>query len=86
MDVLLNTGEIQNASQQLKAKASEMESAVQSAESSISPLRGFKSPRITRDLEAWDEIKSLFLKNLESLLNAADELARAAADNEAANH
>ena len=85
MDVLLNTADIQAASQQLKTKASEMESAIQSAESSISPLRSFKSPRISRDLGAWDEIKGTFLKNLQNLLDAADELARAAADNEAAN-
>ncbi len=85
MDVLLNRADIQAASQQLKTKASEMESAIQSAESSISPLRSFKSPRISRDLGAWDEIKGTFLKNLQNLLDAADELARAAADNEAAN-
>lgn len=85
MEVLLNTGDIQAASQQLKSKASEMESAIQAAESSISPLRSFKSPRIVRDLGAWDEIKATFLKNLQNLLDAADELARAAADNEAAN-
>ncbi len=85
MEVLLNTADIQAASQQLKTKASEMESAIQAAESSISPLRSFKSPRVVRDLEAWDEIKATFLKNLENLLSAADELAKAAADNETAN-
>jgi hypothetical protein len=85
MEVLLNTADIQSASNQLKTKASEMESAIQAAENSISPLRSFKSPRVVRDLEAWDEIKNMFLKNLENLLNAADELARTAADNEAAN-
>lgn len=85
MELKLNTADIQSASQQLKNKASEMESAIQAAESSISPLRSFVSPRIVRDLEAWDEIKTTFRKNLESLISAADELARAAADNEAAN-
>jgi len=85
MDVLLNTADIQAASQQLKAKGSEMESAIQAAESSISPLRSFKSPRISRDLEAWDSIKTTFKQSLENLLQAADELAKAAADNEAAN-
>jgi hypothetical protein len=86
MEVLLNTADIQAASQKLKAKASEMESAIQEAETAISPLRSFKSPRIERDLGAWDEIKSTFLKNLQNLLDAADELARAASDNEAANN
>lgn len=85
MEVKLNTADIQSASQQLKTKASEMESAIQAAESSISPLRSFMSPRIVRDLESWDEIKTIFLKNLQNLLSAADELARAAADNETAN-
>jgi hypothetical protein len=85
MDVLLNTADIQAASQQLKTKGSEMEAAIQAAESSISPLRSFKSPRISRDLEAWDNIKTTFKQSLENLLQAADELAKAAADNEAAN-
>jgi hypothetical protein len=85
MDVLLNTGDIQNAANQLKAKASDMESAIQTAENSISPLRSFKSPRISRDLEAWDTIKSTFEKNLQVLLEAADELVKAAEANEIAN-
>ncbi len=85
MEVLLNTADIQAASQKLKAKASEMESAIQEADSAISPLRGFKSPRIVRDLEAWDQIKAETRRTLESLVEDAEELARAAADNEAAN-
>lgn len=86
MEVLLNTADIQNASSQLKSRAADMESAIQTAENAISPLRGFKSPRIERDLSSWDEIKSTFLKNLQNLLESADELARAAADNESANN
>ena len=86
MEVLLNTGDIQNASSQLKSRGAEMESAIQTMETAISPLRSFKSPRVERDLGAWDQIKSTFLKTLESLIENADELARAAADNEAANH
>lgn len=86
MEVLLNTADIQNASSQLKSRASDMQSAIQTAENAISPLRSFKSPRISRDLSAWDEIKATFLKNLETLLESADELAKAAADNEAANN
>lgn len=86
MEVLLNTADIQNASSQLKGRAADMESAIQTAENAISPLRSFKSPRVERDLSAWDEIKATFLKNLQGLLEAADELARAAADNEAANN
>ena len=85
IDVLLNTGDIQNAATQLKNKASDMESAIQTAENAISPLRGFKSPRITRDLEAWDTIKSTFEKSLSNLLDSADELVRAAEANETSN-
>ncbi len=85
MDLYLNTGDIQTAATQLKNKASDMESAIQTSENSISPLRSFKSPRIVRDLEAWDSIKSTFEKTLQSLLEAADELVKAAEANEAAN-
>ena len=85
MEVLLNTSDIQASSQQLKAKASEIESVIQNVETSISPLRSFRSPRIQRDLEAWDETKASFLKHLQTLLNVSDESARSAADNEAAN-
>lgn len=85
MEILLNTADIQAASQQLKTKASDMEAAIQAADTSISPLRSFKGTRVVRDLEAWDEIKSVFSKNLQTLLEAADELARLAADNNAAN-
>ena len=86
MDIFLNTGDIQSASNQLKTKGDEMESAIAAADSAISPLRSFKSPRIVRDLEAWDSIKATFKTTLEELLAAANELAHAAADNEAANH
>ncbi|NMC34708.1 MAG: hypothetical protein GYA36_19975 [Veillonellaceae bacterium] len=85
MDLFLNTGDIQNAATQLRNKASDMESAIQTAETAINPLRSFKSPRISRDLEAWDSIKSTFDKALQSLLEAADELVKAAEANEAAN-
>lgn len=85
MDLSMNTADIQNASSQLKSRASDMESAIQTAENAIGPLRSFRSPRIERDIVAWDEIKATFLKNLEILLESADELARAAADNETAN-
>jgi RNA-binding protein YhbY len=86
MEVLLNTSGIQNASQQLRSKAVELESAIRIAEGEISPLRSFVSPRIERDLSSWDEIKVTLLKNLQNLIDSADELARAAADNEAANN
>ncbi|MBT3322468.1 MAG: hypothetical protein HN392_09305 [Anaerolineae bacterium] len=86
MEVLINTSDIRNSSSRLKSRAADMEAAIQSAENAIAPLRHFKSPRIERDLAAWDEIKSTFVKNLESLLRTADELARAAADTEAANN
>jgi len=85
MDLFLNTGDIQNAATQLKNKASDMETAVQTAENAISPLRSFKSPRISRDLEAWDSIRSTFEKTLQNLLEAADELVKAAEANETAN-
>ena len=39
MDLMMNTGEIETAAQQLKNKAGEMEQAIQTAENSISPLR-----------------------------------------------
>ena len=85
MELQLNTHDIQDAATQLKNKAADMESAIQTAETSISPLRGFRSPRISRDLEAWDTIKSTFERTLENLLEAANELVKAAEDNEAAN-
>jgi hypothetical protein len=86
MEVLLNTGEIEKASAQLKSRAADMESAIQAAQTAISPLRSFKSPRVERDLAAWDELKSVFLKNLQNLLEAADELTRGVKANEAANN
>lgn len=86
MEVLLNTADIQNASSQLKNRAEDMRSAIQTAENAISPLRSFKSPRISRDLGTWDEIKATFLKNLETLVESAEELARAAEANETANN
>ncbi len=85
MEILLNTSDIQAAAQQLKSKSSEVESAIQTMETAISPLRSFKSPRIARDLEAWDETKAVFLQHLQTLLGSAEEIARAGMDNEAAN-
>ena len=75
MQIHLNTGDIESASQQLKAKGSEMESAISAADAAISPLRSFQSPRIVRDLEAWDNVKTTFRQVLENLLQDAQELA-----------
>lgn len=85
MEFLLNTNDIQVASQQLKSKSSDVELAIQTMETAISPLKNFKSPRITRDIEAWDETKAVFLQHLQTLLVSAEEIAKAAMDNEAAN-
>jgi hypothetical protein len=85
MEILLNTSDIQAASQQLKSKSIEVEAAIQNMETAINPLRSFKSPRIARDLEAWDETKTILLKHLQVLLDSAEEVTRAAIDNEAAN-
>ena len=85
MDISLNTGDIESAAQQLKTKAGEMEQAIQTAESSISPLRSMKSPRIVRDLETWDSLKKNFETALQSLLEASNELVKAAEANVSAN-
>lgn len=85
MDIVLNTGDLEAAANQLKNKASEMESAIHAADSSISPLRSFKSPRIARDVEAWDSIKTAFEKTLQNLLESADELVKAAQENASVN-
>ncbi len=85
MKVQVETAEIQHASDQLKARGADMEAAIQSAENAIGPLRSMVSPRVERDLAAWDGIKATFLKNLENLVEAAQEIYRAAVDNEAAN-
>ena len=85
MDLMMNTGEIETAAQQLKNKAGEMEQAIQTAENSISPLRSFKSPRLTRDLAAWDSLKKNFETALQSLIEASEELVKAAEANVSAN-
>jgi hypothetical protein len=85
MQITVITEDIQNASEQLKSRGADMESAIQAADTAINPLRSFKSPRVERDLESWDNIKSAFKQSLETLIEAAQELARAAADNETAN-
>lgn len=85
MEILLNTSDIQAASQQLKLKSNEIEAVIQIMETAISPLRNFKSPRVVRDLEAWDETKTIFLRQVQILVDTAEEITKAAADNEAAN-
>ena len=85
MDIYLNTADIEHAGQQMRTKAGEMEEAVQNTDNSISPLRDFKSPRIVRDLENWDNLRQNFSTALQNLLEASDELVAAARDNEAAN-
>jgi hypothetical protein len=85
MEVLLNTADIQNASNQLKDKASELEAAIQVAENAISPLRTFRSPNIERNLSTWDDVKRTCLIILENLIDSADEIARAAEANEGSN-
>lgn len=85
MEILLNTSDIQAASQQLKLKSNEVEAVIQIMETAISPLRNFKSPRVVRDLEAWDETKTIFLRQVQILVDTAEEITKAAADNEAAN-
>jgi uncharacterized protein YukE len=85
MDIRVNTDDIEHAGQQMRAKAGEMEDAVQNAENAISPLREMVSQRISRDLEVWDNLRQNFSTALQNLLEASDELLSAARDNEAAN-
>jgi len=79
-DLVLNTETIDEAARQLRTKGEEMKETIQVAEGAISPLREMVSKRISRDLESWDEIKSTFMNALNNLVNASDELARAAND------
>ena len=85
MELKLNTADIEHAGQQMRAKAAEMEEAIQNTDRSISPLRDFISPRISRDLETWDSLRQNFSTALQNLLEAADELLNAARDNEGVN-
>lgn len=85
MQISLVTEEIRSASQRLRTEGQNMESAVQTADNAVSPLRDFQSPRLVRDLETWDSLKTSFRSALEQLLQAADELVAAAEANEAAN-
>ena len=83
--ITLNTAELREAATRFKGEASEMESAVASADGSFAPCRDHISARIQRDVEAWDSIKAKFKTTLEELLAAADELVAAAVANEEAN-
>ena len=85
MDIRVNTADIEHAGQQMRAKAGEMEDAIQNTENSINPLREMVSPRISRDLEAWDSLRQNFSTALQNLLEASDELLAAARANEEVN-
>lgn len=85
MEIRLVTDEIRASAQRLRAEGQNMEGAVQSADNAISPLRGFQSPRLVRDIETWDSLKTSFRSALEQLIQAADELVAAAEANETAN-
>jgi hypothetical protein len=81
----LNTEDLRSAAARFKSEAGEMESAVSSADSSFAPCRDHISPRIQQDVQQWDTLKSKFKTALEELVASAEELVRAAEDNELAN-
>jgi uncharacterized protein YukE len=83
--ISLVTEDIRAAAQKLRTKSEEMNSAIQTANSAINPLRDFKSNRINRDVADWDNLKGQFQKALDALLKSADELVAAAVANEDAN-
>jgi hypothetical protein len=63
-----NTDELRRAAQQLISKANEMRSAVSAVDSAIAPARSMKAPRIAKDIQQWDAIKT----NLQKMFTEAE--------------
>ena len=85
MELSLETQAMFDAAKNMDTKSGEIQSEIQAIDNAISNLRGMKSPRLTRDIESWDSIKTTFKSTLDELLAAAKELAAAAEANEDAN-
>ena len=85
VNINLNTAEIREASQILGAKREEIEQAVKDFDARIERCRGTGSPRLNRDVEAWENTKRQLNALLPSLTDTAQALLRAAELNEEAN-
>lgn len=73
-ELRLNTSDIEHAGQQMRAKAAEMEDAIQSTENAINPMRDMVSMRISKDLEVWDSLRQKFSIELQELVEASSKV------------
>jgi len=85
MDITYNTVELLAVSKEIAKKATTIEQAVASAESSVGRIRNMKSPRLMRDIRQWDKVRKEIKKAVIALRDGAKELDRLAEDNRIIN-
>lgn len=74
----IDTTEMATSAKKLKEKASEMQSAVDAANTGFAPCTTMTSKRVKRRVEEWETIYKKFKDTLEQMVLASDNLLKAA--------
>ena len=69
-----------NASRIISSRTDEMRVAIMTANKDFEYVRDYKSPKIARDIEQWDNIKSKLLSDLNSFYEAVKIFDKTASD------
>lgn len=85
MQINLTPEEIIDVSGQLSAKAEEISNATSAADTQVGRIRDMMSPRLQRDVETWDQLKSSIQQAINALRDASEELKRLGEANITAN-
>ena len=85
MRIILTPEEIVQVTNQLNAKAEEIDSATQAADQAVGGIRDMESPRLQRDIETWDNLKASIKEAVQALLDASQELKNLAEQNTEVN-
>ena len=77
-NLIVSPAVLREVANTIKTKASDIEAAALAAEQSITALREMQSKRVSKILEAWDELTKSLKANVESLIATADAQVTAA--------
>jgi len=79
----VSTDSLRRVVDQIRKSNEGMQAAIRSVDASIQSLRSMQSPRIAKDIEMWDQIKSKLMSDLDSADQAVTIINKAVDDVEA---
>ena len=85
MNIHLTPEQIDDVASQIRSRAGDIQQAAASADSSVGTIREMQSPRLVRNITAWDDLKGNIQKAVEALQELAQEMNKLAEANRIAN-